>query len=1768
MYTRGEYNVNNVTYGVLMNHSKIGTEAILINAGTVVSAFKTDVTGKYSYNNVRAKEFVSLISAGVKGCNSKNGTPVPLASGLGAATMHQFIKSKVDYTLTLHRGEVVGAYIQSDTQRIELDYIEESSAVSMFPSNIPYVKLTEVSAKSTKDGENANGEDDEADSVVIRSVSEIMLEKEDTSWLLNKKYYIVNDDKTAEDLFKYIENYKGIVSYDTETTGLNINCFGKIGSKYKETLEIYNREHPEEKIRADRLVGIIFCVEPDVSYYFPCFNRKFKNLYQDLDSPYRKQIIANTKARYRVGDLRIDGDDDMRKYVLTTPDDEWDLSVILMERVRDILTKCHLVAHHGSFEYEVGLQYGIDTNLKDDTMLMHQLMYKFRSTTRNSGEPSNLKYLAKRELGVDQWELTDFFPSFKEDASGTVRKKSHHKGKNKKSSGARIDFSYMDYEGTRVYAPTDGDVTLQLCLKYKKDMAENHPEMEYIYSVEVVVAMAIGYMEFYGHRIDESKINEAKNLTMAKIVMLESELRQLVGYADDNELMEYNSLKQKIESLEKLEKTDKEEYNERINNIPDDCKKLRDAIDSNVEHQINLSAPGQVADLFYNVLGYPMQGDKPSVAKKEIKALLKEKNEDGTPKYPAADIYSRYKSEDTLQTKFFDNLGSFMYPGGFIFSKYGQIAAATGRMSCIEENSYIAMKSGYKQIKEVNPGDDVWCYTEGKRELVLSKVLNRIYKGTKKCLELTFCGDKDERGYTEIKTLKCTPDHRIRLANGKWKQAADLQTGDRVFGLNGAIEVIEYEFRGARSIKEHKVYDLEVEGHHNFIASGICVHNCSKPNAQQYPKVISKIVIPREGYVMIDADYSQIEYRVLTALAKNEYLAQMFADPDSDYHTLMASLMYGVDYAAVTPAMRSSAKSFNFGIPYGMGFKSLAILLTGNSKPESVDEAKEKYELYFKNQPKTRVFFDSVKEMAQVNGYTTTLFKRRRDYSFTDKDGNIDNGRRAAALRQAGNACIQGCESGDTRIQTRENGIVKIEDVVDTVQEVWDGEKWTLADITYSGKKRKCIVTFSTGQKFVCSPIHKFLVKSAKGNERFVECQDLHSKENSKNPHRIVINKQFEHSDYKYSSSEARKKYTSNAPSAKNVFLDDIGDSYKIGVVLGRLASDGNIVDTDMHYCIRQIVAEHEFDVLEVLDDYMKNLGVTYNHVGVREGRTQAIEVVKVHSKSLVKEVVDLDVKHQLHDNIFMDTRLLQGFLRGMFDGDGGITGHVITLSFGNQYDFEPMCKDIQKALMFFGIRSRYHKYDYYGHKLTIQAHDNPKFMQFIGFINGDKQRKGRELQTVRDGHIFGSELVVESVEITDEYIDMYDVCNTEGGYYVADGIITHNTAADIFKIGVARNFIYIRKNKLLGKLLIVNMIHDEQLMEVDVQSLNTERVLADIGKNMQFKVEDFPPLYIGAGVGPAWGYAKDKMAEIHPNLLEEMTQESKNIPIFREDTSTYVDPKTVLKMFSDRVLEFRRNKVKAYLSDSSNWGKEIHPAIGSLINLQFNYGRGESAGKYTGPNGEKYNDQEFLELNIGDFIKENGINAEAGYFKANAISKMEEADKQEKEKDDYDDKGDTEEFDMESDLIETEDDSEYKLVSEKDVLFGASIHDIINTFGCCLLRDKGICGINTKNMNHKQLDKMLDFIGSYGYEEAEGEETGGAGENESRAGGQTGKSYEIVFLTSANVLKYTGVHVRGLTSDELDTAYRKIMNDEAMKSNKSTGDYSGGDIDNRSQAK
>lgn len=702
MLTRGEYRNEDGDFGLICYNTKEETELIIVSKGNVWSAFKVCEDGEFSYGNKKAKELWLLLKKAMKGCTAKNGAAAPFQ--LGTVSRHRFVKTKIDYAVDKYNGELAGVEIVSipdedNTTKelyIQLEYHPDES---IRPRNIPYIKLTVA-----REFDKATSEED---AIQVRTLEEISLEK-DITWLKNKKYYVVNDDATAESLFAQLDNWGYAIAYDTETTGLRINMFSKINSKWKKSLEEYNAARPpEEQIRADRLVGIIFCVEPDISYYFPCFNRKFKNLYEDRNSEVRKATIANIKAKYTIGEFR-NKQTDMARYWRETPDDLIEPDCILMERCRNILETKQLVAHNGAFEWKVSHCYDIDINLEDDTMIMHQLMYKFRSTTANRGEPSSLKYLTKREFGIDQLDLGDFFVDFQEDSTGEVRGGSKRKGKKKSS---KIDFSYMDYNGTVAYAPADGDTTLALYFKYKRDMVENHKEMEYIYGTEIVVACAIGYMEFYGHRLDEEKINRVRDANRRRMLEIEHEIRVLAKASDQSEEEAFsilNNINNKITELDKKIDNEKEadnsngllalkyEREEYFKERDEQILKCREVIDKS-EDEINLSSPAKVAKLFFERLEYPFSGQKMSVAKKEIKPLLKMKDENGNNKYPVVHLYSEWKKLDTLLTKFFDNLQYFMYPGGFIFSSYGQISTATGRMSCSKPNARAERSHTIKQ---------------------------------------------------------------------------------------------------------------------------------------------------------------------------------------------------------------------------------------------------------------------------------------------------------------------------------------------------------------------------------------------------------------------------------------------------------------------------------------------------------------------------------------------------------------------------------------------------------------------------------------------------------------------------------------------------------------------------------------------------------------------------------------------------------------------------------------------------------------------------------------------------------------------------------------------------------------------------------------------------------------------------------------------------------------------------------------------------------------
>ena len=152
----------------------------------------------------------------------------------------------------------------------------------------------------------------------------------------------------------------------------------------------------------------------------------------------------------------------------------------------------------------------------------------------------------------------------------------------------------------------------------------------------------------------------------------------------------------------------------------------------------------------------------------------------------------------------------------------------------------------------------------------------------------------------------------------------------------------------------------------------------TEPNLQNIPtrtelgREIRKMFVAKDGYVLVDADYSQIELRVLAHIANDETMINAFRN-NEDIHAVTASQVLGIPLEDVTKEQRSSAKAVNFGIVYGIGEFSLA-----QDLHISVKEAKAYIESYLEKYHGVRNYMESIKEQAKKDGYVKTMLNRIR----------------------------------------------------------------------------------------------------------------------------------------------------------------------------------------------------------------------------------------------------------------------------------------------------------------------------------------------------------------------------------------------------------------------------------------------------------------------------------------------------------------------------------------------------------------------------------------------------------------------------------------------------------------------------------------------------------------------------------------------------------------------------------------------------------------------
>ena len=244
-------------------------------------------------------------------------------------------------------------------------------------------------------------------------------------------------------------------------------------------------------------------------------------------------------------------------------------------------------------------------------------------------------------------------------------------------------------------------------------------------------------------------------------------------------------------------------------------------------------------------------------------------------------------------------------------------------------------------------------------------------------------------------------------------------------GYSTAAEVLEklaadypivkdiLEYRGLTKLKS-----TYAEGLAAFIGADNKIHtnfnqtitatgrlSSTEPNLQNIPmrmelgRRIRKVFIPQEGCIFMDADYSQIELRVLAHMSDDEQLIEAYR-MDEDIHRITASKVFHTPFEEVTDLQRRNAKAVNFGIVYGISSFGLSQDLSITPK-----EAKEYIDAYFETYPGIKKFLDQMVEDAKEKGYCETMFGRRRPVPEL-KSANFNQ--RSFGERVAMNSPIQG----------------------------------------------------------------------------------------------------------------------------------------------------------------------------------------------------------------------------------------------------------------------------------------------------------------------------------------------------------------------------------------------------------------------------------------------------------------------------------------------------------------------------------------------------------------------------------------------------------------------------------------------------------------------------------------------------------------------------------------------------------------------------------------
>ncbi len=653
------------------------------------------------------------------------------------------------------------------------------------------------------------------------------------------------------------------------------------------------------------------------------------------------------------------------------------------------------------------------------------------------------------------------------------------------------------------------------------------------------------------------------------------------------------------------------------------------------------------------------------------------------------------------------------------------------------------------------------------------------------------------------------------------------------------------------------------------------MQNISKRN--KFGEILHKLLVVPEGWKAVSIDFSQLEIWVLAWLSADPILTDDLLK-GTDLHIKRLQYYNDKTYEELYDLckvkqddywnkQRTYAKTVSYQMAYGAQPKKVAestgldleIVKTIFEKEAETYQGAAELALRVRAEIENNTTYSKAVDIPAsskrgVNGNRVLgnvellpVFDNKGNISYTNQEIRkvgywrsptgkkyhfLDTGRmfkgklkRSFSFTQPKNYPMQGCLHGDTKVFTKEHGMSSIKDLLLENINVWDVHGYSKASCIYSGIKEEIIVSFSDGNTIKCSPNHKFkYVNPSTLYEGWITAENMITK--LADGKRVAI-KLADEVDFNKNVSFALEVGKKPGNYIHRSF-DAIEDMHRLGCVIGRIASDGSVREGKE---VVLIIAEHEEAITNVLLEYIKPLG----NVGVtrvlRENRNQHITKVVISSNSLAQEAVEF--KKRVPIQCWENKELLRGYLKGMFDGDGTVTprDNSVILTFGKGAYKVKWALEIQIALRLFGIRSRVRRYKDRTLVCIMKA-DSPTFRDKIGFINKIKQDKLSDRGTSRQKHNIS---YVKSIKRTGNFVDMYDIVNSETGSFCANGVVTHNSAADVQAITTAALLkILLEKS---DRIKMVNEVHDSKWFYI------REDVLEPCLRYLKETIENVPKL-------------------------------------------------------------------------------------------------------------------------------------------------------------------------------------------------------------------------------------------------------------------------------------------------------------------------------------